>query len=193
MTDQQRFVVVDIQQCYGDEIKELAYYKNGIIQSFLFKPRTPSHQLSSYGRFQNKWLEKNLHNLDYEYGTHDFEKNRKQICEDICDTEIVLAKGFVKCLRLEELLLVPVIDLDNLGCPQYRLLSDFAGECSNVGTTSKHKLGQFCAEKKARVFAYWYEHYLVSQLVAENLHFVDTPDFDDTEDDFAKLSLTLNE
>ena len=149
------FVVVDVQMCERNEIKELAYYKDGVTYSYLLKPQTKT--LTNTEKCQNNWLQYNLHCLDWEVGFYDYQKVRLQLIQETIDVDNVFAKDLEKCQRLETFLERKVKNLEEFGCPKYEHLKNFGGKCTSAGVCGKHRSGNFCAEKQARAFGMWYD------------------------------------
>ena len=149
------FVVVDVQMCGRYDIKELAYYKDGVTYSYLLKPQTKN--LTSFEKSQNKWLQNNLHCLDWEVGFYDYQKVRSQLIKETWDVDNVFAKGLEKCQRLESFLERKVTNLEQFDCPKYEHLKNFDGQCTSAGVCGKHRSGNYCAEKHARAFGRWYD------------------------------------
>ena len=159
-------VVIDIEgynlKSTGFIIKELTICSESALDTVFFKPPCRFDVLPSADKSNINWLVKSLHGIPWEDGFYPY-SDRFSIYQSVSiryPRANFFAKGVEKCKLLEELLLVPVTNLDLLGCPKACQLSlpryRFYNRCKKH--TSKHidfTPHIHCSEKKAILFFHW--------------------------------------
>ena len=159
-------VVIDIEgyklKSTGFIIKELTICSESALDTVFFKPPCRFDVLPSVDQSNINWLVKSLHGIPWEDGFYPY-SDRFSIYHSISvryPRANFFAKGAEKCKLLEELLHVPVTNLDLLGCPKACQLSlpryRFYNRCTKHTSKSIDFIPHInCSEKKAILFFYW--------------------------------------
>ena len=132
-------VVFDIECLEETVVKELGFFKDGIVFGYTFLPANDYKTT-----FQAKWNTKNLHGINGNNGNVEYPDLPTRNHQHCSPTIEYFAKGFEKSKILSNFL--DVENLDNFGCPKASKLI-FKLECSNY--SYRHKKTLHCAEKKA--------------------------------------------
>ncbi len=101
-----KFVVVDLQGFCTPEFyaKELAIYDGKNMQSYMFKPAIPFHELKQDYKRQVKYLCGNHHGIYYNNGELDYQEIYSIVYENLRDVDVIYVKGHSKHEFLAKLL-----------------------------------------------------------------------------------------
>ena len=143
-------IVLDIELCEENIIKELGLYIDGSVQGFSFCPPK-----SFKPNKQTTWNTSHLHGIACSSGELDYEKLFAVFYDIKVMNAEEFAKGLEKCELLTNLLGRNVENLDDYGCPKIQDLvkRDSSWICSNY--PFRHKTRLHCAERKAKVYGDW--------------------------------------
>lgn len=147
-------VVVDVEYFTNGIIKELGLFHNGTTTGYSFLP--PNECPKSANKFQDAWLTKNKHFIDWDSGAFPYEVLREIVDSVVKSPECeFFAKGQEKCALLSTIFDGKhFTNLEEFGCPNitdWQVLENF--ECSSY--PCRHKNTPHCAEKKAATYGLW--------------------------------------
>lgn len=148
--------VIDFQGFRGDRgsfiVKELTIVdtRHGTSWHWFFKP--PANASDGCGEKScNKWVKKNIHDIDWNYGQYRYEDLKTLISDVTRAYDILWCKGLEKCNVLEDLIEQPVYDLHNFNCPNLKSLDDDSITCHY----HLDKVNFVCSYNQAHRLAMW--------------------------------------
>lgn len=152
----------DIQGFRGNDnsfiIKEIAFYKSGVLFTYLFAPPYNYSSLEKKFRKQAVWLFYNHHNLRWNEGYISYSSVKDIIYKELIikntNNSIIYVKGDEKVKWLQEYCDVPSVNIDSLrNCPNLNSMANFSTKI-NLNNIS------FAQNKVLKIFNWYSLNYL---------------------------------
>lgn len=161
---------VDIQGFRGNDesfiIKEIAYYKSGVLFTYLFAPPYNYTLLENKFRKQAAWLFLNHHKLRWNEGYISYSCVKDIIYKELAiknsKNNIIYVKGDEKVKWLQEYCDVPSVNIESLrNCPNLKLMEIYPMKINlnNISLAQKNVL---------KLFGWYNKNYYKNQ---NELHF----------------------